>query len=362
MSGTLPHPEVILRALRDAVERQVREWPDRASGFNDVMRLTADLARVLLASADTPTNPASEALAERALSRGVFLGGSPKGGTTMFVQLFDGHPDLVVLPGDSRLVHLIDAPPEETALERQLGYWLRQTISPNALPPFWCLGESLDPYRALASWYKLWHARLASRPAGCVLAAAAALACATRPSAPAAFVEKTCANVQHAARVFAAMPGAKIIQIVRDPYATLAALSRQVAARRWDWTFQSRLDMVRDVLRGAVENPARFGEDRYRVVAYERLVADPEPVMRSLAAFIGVDYHPILTTPTVLGRPATSNSMFGERRVTGQLLAEDPDETIDRWRQVLTPAEQRSALDACSPFAEQLGYRVSLAA
>lgn len=133
----------IVSALRDAIELQVHQWPDRASGFDAVMVLTRELAAALLA--DPASGPSLDPDARELLfSRGLFLGGSPKGGTTMFVQLFDGHQDLVVIPGDSRMVHLASAPPAEREIATLLGYWLRQCISPNALPPFWGLGEGIE--------------------------------------------------------------------------------------------------------------------------------------------------------------------------------------------------------------------------
>lgn len=347
----------LLHQIDQATRRQVEQWPDRASGYDDVMRLTADLAREMLAEpapsqAFGPEPDAAESLRHH----GVFLGGSPKGGTTMLVQLFDNHPDCVVMPGDSRMVYLLHAPPEQTEMATLLGYWLRQTISPNALPPFWTLGAALEPYRRLAHAYRHWRGELAARPSGFFLAAVLALAHASRRANATRFVEKTCGNVLRPERVFGEYPLAKMIQIVRDPYATLAALARQSSVRRWDWPFQARLDHVRSTLQAAVANPGRFGDERYRLVSYERLVAEPEPTMRALAEFVGLDYHPTLTTPTVLGHPAESNSMFSERRATGRLVAEDTGAAHRRWAEAFSPVEQEAILDALGDLADELGY------
>lgn len=350
-------PARVFQDLDEAISRQVAQWPDRASGFDNVTRLTRELADHFLDEAPDPDGqePRGEAAAVLR-DHAVFIGGSPKGGTTMLLQLFDGHSDCVTIPHDSRTVHLLAEPAESRTARALLPELLRKAISPNALPPFWNLGREVEPYRRLAHAYRRWNGCLSGQPGGALLAAAMALAEASGRTTPTHLVEKTCANVLHPDRMFQAFPRARMIHILRDPYATLPALARQTQVRGWDWTFRARLEHVREYLAAAAENPPRFGPDRYRVVRYETLVAQAEPVMRDLAAWVGLEFQPILTTPTVLGHPAESNSMFGERRVTGALLSESRTATEARWVEAFGPEQRAEIVEAIGELAEGLGY------
>lgn len=348
-------PARIFNDLDEAIGRQVAQWPDRASGFDDITRLTEELARAFLAEPlASPPAPLDTARADG--FRTLFLGGSPKGGTTLLLQLFDHHPACIAIPHDSRTVHLLAEPPGASAPEALLPVWLRKMISPNALPPFWNLGREVGPYRALAHAYRRWDAHLAGRPGGVLLGAALAIAEVSRRPGVTHLVEKTCANVLHPGRLYDAFPDGKLVHILRDPYATIPALHRQATVRNWDWSFDARLDHVAEYLHAAETNPDRFGPDCYRLVRYERLVAEPEPVMRDLAAFAGLDFHPALTRPTVLGHPAESNSMFADRRASGALVSESRSRTLARWREQLTDAQQDQAIARVGDIAERLGY------
>ena len=353
-------PDVIIRDLDEALGRQVAQWPDKGSGFEDITRLTAELAGVFLAEPVGDAGACDLEAAEGLRRNSIFLGGSPKGGTTMLVQLFDGHPACVTMPHDSRMVHLLAEPGEASSLEALAGVWLRKAISPNNLPPFWNLGREVGAYRRLVHAYRRWDAALSGRPGGVLVAAMLALAEATGRRVGAGgvthMVEKTCANVLFPERVFDAFPEARMIHIVRDPYATLPALHRQTTVRNWDWPFHGRLEHVRENLAAAIENPGRFGAERYRLVSYEELVAAPERVMRGLAAFAGLEFDEALLTPTVLGFPAESNSMFAERQAKGRLVAEGRETTLRRWAEVFSPEEQEAALRSIGDLGERLGY------
>jgi hypothetical protein len=56
------------------------------------------------------------------------------------------------------------------------------------------------------------------------------------------------------------------------------------------------------------------GNDRVALVDYETLTEQSEAEMRRLASFTGISYDEILTVPSVYGRPWISNSSFREAR------------------------------------------------
>lgn len=357
--------------LHDAIGLMVSQWPDRKDGFAQVCLLCEVFGKQLrrLPMQDAAHIGPELETVNKLCTRGIFLGGSPKGGTTMFVQLFDSHPDLLTMPGDSCMIDWCAQKIDHTKYERLLGAQLRQLIAPNGQPPFWNLGESLEPYRFFVQAHAHWFEKLAQRQAsGGFLSGVLALAGVCKhlrinseehePSCcePVAFVEKTCANVLKPEVVYGEFPHAVIVQIVRDPYTTLAALDRQTKVRNWSWSFADRLDYVRQIVQAAVVNPSRFGSERYRLVRYEALVAKPERVMGDVASWLGIEFDPILCTPTVLGRQAASNSMFSQRRTTGKLISEPSEKGHERYRQAFGAAEQRTICGAIGHIAESLGY------
>ena len=76
------------------------------------------------------------------------------------------------------------------------------------------------------------------------------------------------------------------------------------------------------------------------VVTYEGLVSDPEPAMRALIGWLGVDWHPILLQPTFNRLPTWANSSYGLPAGTGIR-----SESLDRWRALLA-AEVVAQIDA----------------
>ncbi len=107
----------------------------------------------------------------------------------------------------------------------------------------------------------------------------------------------------------AAYPDGKLITILRDPFSWFASSSRHrkqyrdVAAAIDQWSECAR------AIAGVVES----GADWAAGVLFADLVSEPEPVMRRLAAFVGIDFQASLMQPTYLGRPMLPNSSFAVR-------------------------------------------------
>jgi hypothetical protein len=94
---------------------------------------------------------------------------------------------------------------------------------------------------------------------------------------------------RYADQIFAAYPGVRMIQMVRDPRDRYEASLRlwpagrgraggAVARWRYSVAFGER-------------NAVRYGSS-YRVLRYEDLVSDPESVTRDLCAFVGEEFEP----------------------------------------------------------------------
>jgi hypothetical protein len=251
--------------------------------------------------------------------RPIFVVGHRKTGTTLVQELLDGHPQLAVLPGESNHFNtFLPRDPERVGVDAQR-WWMLRLVTPSGIPPFWALGREPDAYAAFT-------ARLlgfvAANPGRDVLGmAAAALGDGDRT----AWVEKTPGHEHRLEQILEAYPQARFIHLVRDPRSVAAAIVRL------DRATDRRTDVV-DLgltIRRSFET-AQPG-DRYLVLRYEDLVTDPEPAMRRVADFAGVEWSDSLLVPTVGGVGATSNSAWSARKVTGEIEGR----RLDLWREEL---------------------------
>lgn len=101
-------------------------------------------------------------------------------------------------------------------------------------------------------------------------------------------------------------PDGRLISIVRDPVSWYASTSRHnpdhadVRAAVHEWSRNVR----------AIGDLVRAREEWATGVLFADLVSEPEAVMRRLAAFSGIEWHPCLLEQTFLGQPMLPNSSF----------------------------------------------------
>jgi len=282
--------------------------------------------------------------------RPVFVVGHRKTGTTLLQELLDGHPQLAVLPGESNHFHTFlpqVAHSPDLASEAQR-WWLLRLVSPSGIPPFWALGPppatGADPYLAFTARLT---GLVAANPGRDPLGMAAA---ALSPAERLAWVEKTPGHEHRLDEILAVYPQARFLHVVRDPRSVAAAIVRlDVATDR-----PTDLVDVGLTIRRSLEAADRNRAERYVVVRYEDLVADPEAVMRGVAEFAGIDWSESLLTPTVGGVEATSNSAWSARRVTGTIEGE----RLDLWREELDESAAALISAATRGPARRHGYEL----
>lgn len=145
--------------------------------------------------------------------------------------------------------------------------------------------------------------------------------------------DKSLNTERYAATIFEAFPSARILHMIRDPRDRYAsARSRWKVSRggagaataMWLWS-----------IRMACANQERYPE-RYLVVRYETLAANPEATLRGICAFIGEDYAPEMLSleGAEIFREKGGNSSYG-RRDQGAISTS----SIGRFRKVLGQGE-----------------------
>jgi hypothetical protein len=245
-----------------------------------------------------------------------------RSGTTLMLNLLQGHPDVVALPGESRHFNVLRHRPLDDVHDA----WIRRLVSPDGQPPFWLLGQ---PWKAGDDGYERFTHRLlayaAVRPADDLLGVAAAALADARGRPARMWAEKTPRNELLVDDILAVYPAARFVHVVRDPRATVASI-RAWNRSRFLVSVPAAAVELRESLAAARRNAARLGEDRYLVVRYEDLVAEPEAEMRRVASLLELPWSRALVEPST-----TANSSSPERRVRGRIhdLSAGADAALD---------------------------------
>jgi hypothetical protein len=353
-SAAVPHADAVA-SIDEALAERDREFPSRGPAFARASALIDALAGEVLGEAlAAPFEPDASLVsaARDAAPRPIFICGAMKSGTTLLAQLLDGHPRLVVAPGDSHYVHQRDRF-ERNDLDAIARHWLHRVINPVGQQPFWFLGPDRD---VLVRFVQYLRHFLETTREDVLVCAVLAMHAANPRRAPRLerWVEKTPDNESQATWLAARHPQAHFVHVVRNPLANVAALLKQARVRGWDATALDYAVSLRRLMRLARANEARIGAARYHVVRYEDVAARPGETMRALCAALGLEFDASVLRPTSNGEPATSNSMYADRRVRGEILA--PDRATQDPLHGLDAADARDVVSAVSDEAIRLGY------
>jgi hypothetical protein len=224
------------------------------------------------------------------LDRPVFIVGHGRSGTSLMLSLLDGHPDLLVFPGEMQPFKITNGPTVDNCLlktalkncfqgqhavagatEGSVREILRQRLR-RAQHPRDVVETLMETYCDViqADRFRLKH-----------------------------WVEKTAYNYRFIPTLEQWYGGtARYIWLLRDPRDVFNSMrtknprfDRRVFAVNW-CIFSDLTGVYRRRLDG-----------RFLVVRYEDLVRDTESIMRGVAEFIGVEYLPTLIEPSRNGMP-----------------------------------------------------------
>lgn len=271
----------------------------------------------------------------------LFIGGAPRSGTTLLVWLFDWHPQVFIFPKEDKVLQTYWPLPEngKDAVIKQL-YKEVQFLAPafaeekrsqlraefGAIPSY---DVDYDRFQEqFAYTLERGDGSLLDRIfTGLAVALWASnnevhgrynLADHAPDTRPKYLLFKNPYFVElYAQNMAGLLPESRFIHIVRSP------IDRYLSSKaRWGQTkrLKGRLNGV-DPVTGlcevwassqwlARENQRILGEDRYHIIHYEDLIATPESVMRSTAAWLGIQFTDSLLKPTELSHPASANSSF----------------------------------------------------
>jgi hypothetical protein len=300
--------------------------------------------------------------------RPVFVFGVHRSGTTLVRDMLDNHPALAVLPAEGTFFTNLDLRLQRRSQTRWLEFlgreWLCRLANPIHQQPYWLLGPSaanLSPYvdfaRTLMAWWPLTEQRMSHIVSSWPLVAVA-LAYAHCTNGFAAnsllqrWVEKTPTNERFLKRLRSEFPDAKLIHVVRHPFAVYA--SHKYEKQQMGRMFRNGKRVLRDLglsYRVALEQSYAHRSDQYLLIRYEDLLESTQTMVEKLAAFLHIEPLPILMQPTASGVPVPSNSSFTSEAVPGCL-----NSAHHRWTTTLTRSDRERLTAVVGESAISLGY------
>jgi hypothetical protein len=245
----------------------------------------------------------------------IFVGGSPRSGTTLVQNMLDSHPDIL---GGPEFLHL----PDIMYLRKKL----YQSIDKGWIDLI-CSHEDVDD--GIRNQIENFFLPLADKES-----------CAF-------YSEKTTANVLIFDELMRLFPGAHFVNIISDPRATIASMLK--VGQRGDkegWVTQdfthsvtAAIEYITSCFDAAFEAESS-GSCKIITVVYERLVSDPVAETKRLCDFIGIEWSEEMVRPSAkehIGGKAICNKVWYEEK----RFNSDPETRhIDKWKNQLTNTQQ----------------------
>jgi hypothetical protein len=150
-------------------------------------------------------------------------------------------------------------------------------------------------------------------------------------------------------------PDAQFIHIIRDARdAALSMLDKYEEEEFHVDIFFAARNWVRRI-RKAQASGARLGPDLYYELRYENLVQSPEQELRAVVEFLGEDLDPAMLRHHRLASEREAEDSHFFDTVRNPLTAK----RIGRWRERLSPRDQRLVQRVCGGLMVELGYELA---
>lgn len=250
-------------------------------------------------------------------NRIIFLGGSPRSGTTLAQNMLDSHPDIL---GGPEFLHIPDIIHLRSKLQGSVAKGWIDLI---------CTSEKVDEeIRRLLTNILI---PFADRHNSQLIS------------------EKTPENVLVFSKLVEIFPESKFLLVVRDPRAIIASMlsvgnkarSKGEKPAYFTANVRSSISYVKRCLdegfKASHDNPGKI-----HTIVYEKLVSDPEPEAQKICAYLGVEWKPDMLKPGEkkhLGEAAiTTNSK--EIWYDAKTYNSNPNTaSLEKWREQLSQSQ-----------------------
>jgi hypothetical protein len=266
----------------------------------------------------------------------ILVTGADRSGTTLIYALLASHPEISMVRRtnmwrwfDQRYGNLSDPSNLERCLHDMLRYERLLVLQPDVEKIRAAFLDGPATYGRLFSIFHEQHAARRGRRR---------------------WADKSLHTEYAADRVFAELPGAKMIQLLRDPRDRHASVTRRyegnpkgIGAVTGRWLLSERQGR-----RNVERHPGR-----YLLVCYETLATEPEATLRSICDFLGEPFrHEMLAMQGVPDRDDFSGNSSFESFAPGVISTR----SIGRYRTVLAPREVAFIQHCASRAMQRAGY------
>lgn len=254
----------------------------------------------------------------------VFICGTPRSGTTMLHDLFDGHPNLCVLPSEGNFYNFLNPKLTDSKADEKLlltvKEWLLKFVIQLGQEPYWILGRSTEGYspyvefvRYMLPWWKITQKSFEGMDIQPLLAVVLAYASyrgeGVINETNLYWVEKTPDNEFNIRKLRRYFPKAKFIILVRNPFKVYA--SRKKAEEVILGYFINRYTTITNLVKSHHIAAKLFNKDkRIFIVQYERLVDFQALLCQQICRFLGISVHECLVEQTIAGLITSPNSSY----------------------------------------------------
>ena len=287
--------------------------------------------------------------------RACFIAGQAKSGTTLLAALLDGHPELLVLPQETAYFPTVLTKYGRRDRRAQFDYLTKESFSRVLFggEPTW-RGHTYAgfPQQRFGETFEglAFNPANAERDLLALMAESYAATFGIPLDGIKRWIEKTPANRDHVAAIFARFPHAKLIVTLRDPRAILAtqiALEKARGTKRFSiyyvvahWRVAARL-----------AEKVRSGKIAGLVVPFEQLITEPSIWMERVCAHLEVAFAPeIVLKPTKVGQFWSGNSAAA---VEFSAISAEP---ARRWQGELSEDEIGWVEWHCRDLMPKFGY------
>ncbi|MCB0756390.1 MAG: sulfotransferase [Flavobacteriales bacterium] len=272
----------------------------------------------------------------------IFILGAHKSGTTLLRNLLSGHPDLFVVPFESHFFPLSDKDVDyEYRKNKRQGLSVKE-IEANFHKNIQFQNEAIDPMgdtfvagkldsQKFNETFKLNSEDSPSiRFEKYMNSIHECLGFGSLPENK-RVVEKSVENAEFAVELSKMFPEARFIHIVRNPYANFVSLRKYKSIGVGYPLLNRMMKTFKNSFYFLSENPKNIRH--YKVVRYEDILSETEPIMRQIAEFLSIDFTETLLQPSHLGENWSGNSTTG-KGFSGVSAA-----NIDKWKNEIQPVE-----------------------
>ncbi|MEU4562339.1 sulfotransferase [Actinoplanes sp. NPDC023936] len=274
--------------------------------------------------------------------RPIFVVGCPRSGTTMLQLMLHAHSRIAIPPETRFLLAGYGKRAEfgdltDAARRRELAGWIVRTSQ------FGDLGLDADAVvdaivaapptlgSAFGTVFKMYADRFGKPRWG----------------------DKRPLYLRHLPTILRLFPDAQIINIMRDGRDCVSSL------KETPWKpaeFDTLIDYWSQSADASLLAARRYPADVFHQVRYEDLVADPEPYLRKICAFLGEEFEPAMTQPNQLASVAVP-----EWKTWHTMTHKAPTtERVASWRSRLSEEEVRRCETAFGDRLAKFGYLPSL--